>query len=302
MTRKQSIKKSIFLSGGNSFLGKKFTELYKGKYNFTTFSRTDPVNPIDLLDLKKLEQLYLRQKYDFIIHLAATIDRENPNINQVNYQASQNIISLAKKYSTPIIFMSSESIYGGNLENELEITENREPNPKTEYAKSKYQSEQLIYQLKTPYLILRGHRFIGFVDDYKRAKQFPDTMKSLILGERVELDSQKIFRPSFLNHICEMIDFYMTNDYKKQLILNSVIEKDITYFQLIKDISNKIGLNSLNNILPSGEETVWPIKSTLSMNLCKKLNYPLYSYEEFLNTLAQDFRKINNLENNKNAK
>lgn len=284
-------KKKIILTGGTSLLGLKFLELYSKNYEIITFSKHDRNNPIDLLDQVKIKKLFKREIPDIIIHLAATSDRKDPNINETNYIGTQNVIKSAKAICKPVVFMSSESIYGGNKENEKEIFEDREYNPISDYAKSKVKSEELLKSSGLPYLILRGHRFIGCVKNYNKPKQFPDTIKSLLNNEYVHLESKKLFRPSFINHICEVIDYYICNNLSEKLILNCVIDKTVTYYKLIKDISDSVGLNS-DLIKDDGNESGWQNKSVLSTKKLKKLGYPVYSYNKMLEQLKTDFRKI----------
>jgi len=283
---RQKIK--IILSGASSFLGSKFLELYQKKYNIITFSKNDPSNSIDLLDYQKIKNLFKKIQPQVVIHFAATSDRNDPNINETNFIGTKNVLEQAKELNIPFIFMSSESVYGGNLPNEKEILEDREYDPKTDYAKSKVKSEKLIIQSNLPYLILRGHRFIGFVKNYSKPKQFPDTIKSILNNDTINLDSRKQFRPSFINHICEVIDFYITNQLGKKRILNSVIEKNITYYDLIIDICDLLGLDT-KNINDNGNEISWEEKSILSIQKLKTLKYPCFNYDKMIKTLKEDF-------------
>ena len=105
--------KKIFLTGSTSFLGSKFIEMYGDKYEIFGTAKHDPKNPIDLLDFEKLKNAFLDFKPDFVIHTSAIVDQDAEKVKIPNIKSTENIVTLAKVNQTPIIFPSSESIYGG---------------------------------------------------------------------------------------------------------------------------------------------------------------------------------------------
>jgi len=73
----------------------------------------------------------------------------------VNVQGTANILELAMKNVDKVIAASSSSIYGEVKKEELPVSEDREPNPKSPYALSKMHAEKIcgvftrLYGLKT---------------------------------------------------------------------------------------------------------------------------------------------------------
>ena len=90
---------------------------------------------------------------------------------------------------------------------------------------SKALSEQIIMNSGLPYLIIRGHRFVGINKTYSKPKQFPDALKALFAGQEIHLDSKKLFKPTFINNICGIFAHYIEHDATEQIMLNIGIDK-----------------------------------------------------------------------------
>jgi len=281
----------MFMSGSTSFLGLKFIELYGDKYEIFDFSKNDPISPIDFTNFDKLKETFNTIQPDVLIHLAAHVDYRKDagarKAKEINIIGARNLAKLAKIRNIPVIFMSSESIYGGKEETGSYL-ETDHYKPRSSYAESKMESEKVFIKSKLPHLILRGHRFVGFVKDYQKAKQFPDTIHALEKKEKVHLDSKKFFRPTLINHVCEVMNHYIENDLGNNIILNIGVDKEVTYFELVKDVVKTLGLDE-NLVKPDGLEADWPQNSTICLDKLHKLGYPTCSYQNLLKTIKQDY-------------
>jgi len=284
----------VFLSGSTSFLGSKFIELYGRDYEIFGFSQHDSNNSIDLLDEEKISTAFETFQPDAVIHLAAMVSHHGSGHAGPNVAGTQTLVNLAQRTKIPFIFMSSESVYGGadNVDRNSNITETAEFNPKHEYAESKIASEMIIQKSELPYLILRAHRFIGINKSYAKPKQFPDTLKAIERGEEVHLDAKKLFRPTFINNLADIFDHYLNHDLRKNIIFNVVIEKTVTFFELMSDVAQTLGLNR-ENVFPDGCEESWPVQSTLDVSKLKDSGYPHVTYEDMLIQLKMDYEQRN---------
>lgn len=278
----------IFLSGSTSFLGSKFIEQYSPEFEIFGFSKNDPINSIDMLDQKVLKDAFEKFDPDVIIHLAAVVENDAEKVREPNIQGTQNLVDLAKIKNIPFIYMSSESVYGGK-EYEGNYSEEDEYKPRSVYGETKVEAEKIIKESGLNYLILRGHRFVGVNHRYNKPKQFPDTLKSLQNGEEVHLDSKKLFKPSLINHISEVIIHYLTRDADKKLVFNIGVDKATTYYDFITDVAKIIGLD-ISLIKPDGEEVGWPENSTLDVSRLEKNGYPVCRYEEMLELISNEYK------------
>lgn len=280
--------KKILLTGSTSFLGSKFIELYKDAYIILGISKNDPQHPVDLLNLESLKSLVLEFAPDVIIHTAAIVDQDAEKVRIPNIQTTKNIVEVAKISGTPIIFSSSESVYGGR-ETEGNYVETDSYQPRSVYGETKVESEKIIITSGLNYLITRAHRYVGINQNYHKPKQFPDTLKKLIAGQNVVLDDQKLFRPCLINNIADVFAHYIENDTDRKLLLNLGVDRSTTYFALLIDVAKKLGLD-IQLIHPGGNEATWPQNSTLSVAKLNASGYPTLSYEAVLSVIKQDYR------------
>lgn len=281
--------KKILLTGSSSYLGTKFIELYGNQYDICGLSRSNAANPIDLLNFEKVKEAYQDFKPDLIIHAAADIGRDGSTadaITRTNPAITKNLVKLAQSANTPFIFTSTEAVYGGKeLEGEYKETDERRP--RSPYGESKVASEDIVLASGLPYLIIRGHRFVGINKNYSRKKQFPDTLRALIEGQEVHLDSVKLFKPTLINNICDVFNHYFTNESEKQVLLNLGTDKATKWHDFMVDVADLLGLDK-SLIKPDGNEAGWPQNSTLSLVKLLASGYPIYTYKELLNTLKAD--------------
>lgn len=283
------MKQKIFLTGSTSFLGSKFIELYGDKFEIFGVARKDPNHPVDLLDFEAVKQAYLAFQPDIVIHVAADVGRDattSGSITQTNPAITKNLVELAQENNTPFIFMSTEAVYGGKEQTGW-YTESDPYQPRSPYGESKVASEKIVMDSRLPYLITRGHRFVGINKNYDRPKQFPDTLRALMAGQEVHLDSKKLFKPVLINNICDIFAHYIERDLNKQIIINIGVDKATTFYDFMADVAKTLGIDP-DPIKPDGEEAGWPQNSTLSLEKIKQTNYPTVNYEEMLEVIKKD--------------
>jgi nucleoside-diphosphate-sugar epimerase len=131
----------ILIAGKNSYVGTSL-ERWLGDYS-NEYS-------IDFIGLR--DDLWKKtdfSKYDVVIHLAAMVhQREKPGMEKLFFKVNRDLpIEVAKKAKIAgvkqFIFMSTMAVYGeeGKIGQEVLITKDTKPNPKTFYGKSKLQAE-----------------------------------------------------------------------------------------------------------------------------------------------------------------
>lgn len=280
--------KRILLTGSTSFLGSKFIQLYENQFNILGIAKSDKNNPIDILDFDGLKKLYVRFNPDVIIHTAAVTLPDADKLKTINIKGTENVINIAKIYNTPLIFTSSESVYGGK-EQTGNYVETDPYKPRNAYAETKVESEIMIKASGLNYLIIRPHRFVGINKTYDKPKQFPDTLKALLHNQEVHLDSHRLFKPCLINHISQVFIHYIEYDCDKQVLINIGVDRTTTYYDFIRDVAVALDLNE-ELIKSDGEETAWPENSTVSIEKMRDLGYPVLSYLQLLEILKQDWK------------
>lgn len=135
----------ILITGADGFIGKNLLE-YLSKKNFSVIGisrkiSNEKLRKISLLNLKNLQTFINRNKFDVVIHLAASINEEDPNtMLKNNYISTLNLLN-ACKFTKKFIFTSSHAVYGKSQY--LLIDENHPTNSVTNYGLSKIICENL---------------------------------------------------------------------------------------------------------------------------------------------------------------
>jgi UDP-glucose 4-epimerase len=176
---------NVLVTGGSGFIGSNLVDrlidegmdtfviddLSTGKQKFLNQEAT--FYQSDILDKKKLIEIFEKVKPKAVFHLAAQIDVQS-SINdpthdsQINILGTINIIELCKTYNSKLIYSSSAAVYGTPLY--LPVCEQHNIHPLSNYGISKYTPELYIrcygqlYNLK--YTILRYANVYG-------PRQFP---------------------------------------------------------------------------------------------------------------------------------
>ncbi len=263
-------KETILITGGAGFIGSNIAKYFviQNDYNVIIVDNlsTGNLNNIENLNLKfiecdilnkeNLEQIFLLNNIDFIIHQAAqsSVDKSlsNPSFNgEENIIGTINLLELSVKYKVKkFIFASSASVYGIPLY--LPIDENHPLNPVSFYGLSKQNAESYIKLFNKlfglNFIILRYSNVYGEKDFF---------------GEN-ETNVISIFCKNILNNKDVVIygNGYQTRDF--------VFVEDIAianYLSLKNDIKNEI----FN--VGSGEKTsVIEICEILSKLLKKNIN------------------------------
>lgn len=284
--------KRIILTGASGFTGTKFIELYGSKYKITPISRENKANPIDLRDYEKLVRVFKAAQPDIVVHLAATIGREanKADVFSVDTTTTKSLIDLAKIHKMPFVYNSSEIVYEGRPNGMYKETDKY--HERSDYGKAKAANEKYLKASGLPYLITRGHRYIGYPsDDFDRdrSKKFSLTMRDLISGKEVHLDSKRNITLPLIDDICDVIDHYIKHDSNKQIILNVGMKEIVTYYKLWNDIAHLAGIDTAL-IHNDGDEPKWLPNNTLSTDKLQHLGYPQRSYEEVVRIIANGIR------------
>jgi dTDP-4-dehydrorhamnose reductase len=285
--------KKIFLTGSTGFFGSKFLEMYGSKYDILSVSRHDQKNPLDLLDFSKTRKALQQFQPDVIVHTAMPFGRDSSvsdDIMETTSSIMKTLVDAANQRKIPFIFTSTEAVYsgrtdGGYLESDV-------PQPRNQNGEAKVMCEAILRESGLPYLITRGHRFIGWSKNFNSPKQFVDAVKALLCGQTIHCDSRKLFTPMLINHLAYTIDYYIDNLSDQQLTLNVGVSHDATYYELMSTVAQIIGVN-YSLVKPDGEEEKWLDKNTFNLDKAKLLGFPTVSWQEMIKVLESDLPKLN---------
>ncbi len=235
----------------------------------------------NLLDSKRLENIFKKNKISTIFHLAGfkSINEsiKNPlKYYQNNINCTLNILSLAKKYKiNKIIYSSSATVYGSNAK--VPYSENSECfADSSPYAMSKLISEKLLYDFHEAnkfckIAILRYFNPIGTHNsgkigyDYTRSTNLIPNIIKILLNKNKKL---KIFGDNYKTRDGTGVRDYIHID---DLIRGHLLA--------LKKIKMNNGYNVWN--LGTGQgHSVLEVVKMFEKVLCKKINYTIVKNRE----------------------
>lgn len=168
---------------------------------------------IDLVDAKKVEDIFKQENIDFVYHFAAyAAEGLSPFIRNFNYTnnvlCSINIINNCINYDVKkIIFTSSMAVYGVG---KPPFTEDQQPTPFDPYGVAKYTVEMDLKlacdQFWLRYSIARPHNIIGI---YQNIRDKYRNVIGIWIRQTIKWESLSIFWDGMQQRAFSDIAFYM---------------------------------------------------------------------------------------------
>ncbi|RYD69963.1 MAG: NAD-dependent epimerase/dehydratase family protein, partial [Sphingobacteriales bacterium] len=147
------MKKTILLTGASGFLGGNFCHFYRDKYNIIAVYNQNPVEfegvksiQLDLNYSNEIEEILKEQKFDFVLHLAASSDPNFCELNsEVSYKnnvkATENLSHICAARKIPLLFASTDLVFDGR---NPPYKEEDLPKPVNLYGRQKAEAEEII--------------------------------------------------------------------------------------------------------------------------------------------------------------
>jgi len=324
------MKQKILITGSSGFIGKKLVALLQRKYNLFLIDKNyTHINKskffkINLLDIKKLESFFKKNKVDTIIHLASEIFDDDNNVYNFNLKTSKNLISLAEKYKIKnFIFTSTFSIYEKNYKKP--IKEKEKPSAKNFYGKSKYEIEKILEKstinnftiLRIPVVVgkSRSHRMgilfelirnnlpLILIDNGKHKIHFISVEELVIIIEKcLKLKKRNLFNvgAKYINTFKENIDYLLKKSKSKSKIisinyyLGSFLLNFLIFFKLV-DINFYHKALLTQNIVLNTEK----VNKKFKLKLKKSTKEILF---ESFNYYNRNLEKINRIKSGSDKK
>lgn len=253
---------------------------------------------IDLSDLENLEKIFKSHQFDAICHLAAKTSLDNSLYNKGNYNGTNNIFELAKKYEVPkIVFASTAQVYGNS--DKLPFSENDNTDrPLSLYAATKKNDEILAHAYHYLYKMqMIGLRFFTTYGPWSRTDMAVNKFTEKIIGqEPIQVHDQgRIKRDiSYVDDIADGIISALSKDFGYE-IFNLGSGKCIELNELIRIIESNVGIEAKKEYVPmkAGDLSATWADITKAERL---LDYvPRVSMEEGINKFIswyRDYHKI----------
>ena len=147
---------NILITGANGQLGNEMQLVLKDNADFKVF--TTDVAELDITDKSAIDRYIQNNDIKLIINCAAytAVDKAEDDIElctKLNIEAPENLASLALKYGTKLIHISTDYVFNGL--NHKPYNEDDIPNPDSVYGSTKLAGERAIQSILPNAIIIR---------------------------------------------------------------------------------------------------------------------------------------------------
>lgn len=215
---------------------------------------------VDLLQVKKLEDLMINNSFEYVINLAAQAgvrySIENPyTYIENNIRGFLNLLEILKSHDSlkSLFYASSSSIYGSNEKMPFKEIHNTD-NPLAIYGVSKKTNELMASAYSYLYKMnIVGLRFFTVYGPWGRPDmalfKFIEAIKS---GKKIEVfNSGNMLRDfTYIDDITEAIFKLLTVNHKDHEIYNIGRGKPVNLMNFITSIENNLGKKAKFKFLP----------------------------------------------------
>ncbi len=215
----------------------------------------------DITNTQGLDNILFHHRPDAIIHLAAIVGdpacAKHPELaSNINYQASVNLLELAKKHQVRrFIFSSTCSNYGKMQQQNTQVDEESPLAPVSLYAELKVKFEQTLMarkedvELFSP-TILRFATVYGASSRMRFDLTVNEFTKELVMGKSLEVFGEQFWRP-----YCHVYDFaramLLVLESDKQKVAYSVFNVGDSQ----ENYQKKMIIDEIKKIIPTAQVT-----------------------------------------------
>lgn len=233
--------------GLNGLIGQRIVELLSDSFEFINLSRS---NGVDISDPASLTQIK-KYKANFVLHLAAKTDveaceddkdlGEDGDAWKINVDGSQNVAEICRELGKKMIYISTDFVFDGEIEEGKHYFETDIPKPINWYAETKFEGEKRVEESGADYMITRiayPYRagFEGKLDFVRAIKNR--------LEEKLEVRAvtDHIFCPTFIDDIAYGIKKLIETDEKG--IYHIVGSQELSPYEAATSIAKVFNLDS----------------------------------------------------------
>lgn len=206
----------ILGTGMQGLVGSRVQELLSSEFEFKNVDRSSGV---DITNENQITEAIKISDAEIVLHLAAKTDvdgcekdkslGEEGEAWKINVEGTQNVANACSKTGKKLIYVSTDFVFDGNIEEGKFYKEEDTPNPINWYAKTKYEGEKIVKNLTCPWIIARlayPYRANFGKNDFMRA-----ILKRLQDGGQVVAITDHIFTPTFIDDVALAIKTLFKN-------------------------------------------------------------------------------------------
>ena len=276
----------ILVTGANGMLAKEVKEKFqKGNEVIAT-----DVAELDITNEKMVYDVITEMKPDYIINCAAytAVDKAEENYelaDKINGDGPRNLAKAAKTAGSKLVHISTDYVFGGDLDLSKDYEENDKKEPVTVYGITKLHGEQGIEENMEEYYIFRTAWLYGV-----GGNNFVKTMTKLgSTRDEINVVSDQHGSPTYAKDLTDII--YQA--IKKKIpygIYNATNQGYTTWYEFTKEILKEQGIECKVNPVTTEEyiemmkitQAKRPFNSQLSKNKLLKLGIQIPEWKDGL--------------------
>lgn len=276
----------ILVTGANGMLAKEVKEKFqKGNEVIAT-----DVAELDITNEKMVNDVIAEIKPDYIINCAAytAVDKAEENYelaDKINGDGPKNLAKAAKKVGAKLVHISTDYVFGGDLDLSKDYDEDDKKEPVTVYGITKLHGEQGIEENMKEYYIFRTAWLYGV-----GGNNFVKTMTKLgSTRDEINVVSDQHGSPTYAKDLTDII--YQAIDKKITYgIYNATNQGYTTWYDFTKEILKEQGIKCKVNPVTTEEyidmmkitQAKRPFNSQLSKNKLLKLGIQIPEWKDGL--------------------
>lgn len=260
----------ILITGANGMLAKEVKEKFADGNELTTTDAAD----LDITDEKAVFNFVNKLKPDYIINCAAytAVDKAEECYelaDKVNGDGPANLAKVAKSSGAKLVHISTDYVFGGDLEVSKDYNEDDKKSPVTVYGKTKLHGEQGIESNMEEYYIFRTAWLYGI-----GGNNFVKTMTKLgSTRDEINVVSDQHGSPTYAKDLANII--YQAIEKRIPYgIYHATNQGYTTWYEFTKEILSKQGIECKVNPVTTDEyiemmkitQAKRPFNSQLSKN------------------------------------
>lgn len=279
----------ILILGSSGMLGREFVNIFKDKYEVYGIDINDIKNlgnryfSINLLNELEIKKFLERNIFDIIINSVAIVDLKKCETDKklaedLHVNLNKNFIEYCNKNNTKYIYISTDSVFDGEVGN---YTEESITKPLNNYAYTKFLGEKEVEKIKN-HIIVRTN-ILGYTENQNSLFKWAYTN----LKDNIEINGFEdvIFTPISVFRLSELIDELIKINY--QGLINVVNDTVLSKYEFLNILKEMISSTSkINKVKIENTDIIRPKNTSLNNEL-------LHSIFKNLNLdLKEDMKKI----------
>lgn len=279
----------ILILGSSGMLGREFVNIFKEKYEVYGIDINDIRNlgdkyfSINLLNELELKKFLEKKIFDIIINSVAIVDLKKCETDKklaedLHVNLNKNFIEYCNKNNTKYIYISTDSVFDGEIGN---YKEDSIAKPLNNYAYTKFLGEKEVEKIKN-YMIVRTN-ILGCTENQNSLFKWAYEN----LKDNIEINGFEdvIFSPISVFRLSELINELVKINYQGLInVVNDTVLSKYEFLNILKEMMSST--SKINKVKIQNADIIRPKNTSLNNEL-------LHSILKNINLdLKKDIEKI----------